>query len=341
MLVLDLNALGAPGQPPEFGIAGTFHGPAIAKAVRVAARTDQHVLLEGETGTGKELAARGLHDALASGGRRGPFVAHNAARFTGEDDAVTTLFGVVRGAFTGVEPRTGVIEAAAGGTLFLDEVHNLPARVQRSLLRFVEDGILERSGDSVRRPVNVRIVCGTNVPVTEAVQEQRLAHDLVARLHGVGMPPLRERRADVPSLFLHVLRKAIEPKDAAAVADRLTVELVERLCVHDYRAGNVRVLEGIAAEIRGRLTEGDTPAEALVASVDAAMPAPSTAPPIDASCGSLYENHRSEITAAYYLADGNLSRLEQVLRERGLRCNRRWLTVFLDRWGVRTVQRRA
>ena len=126
---------------------------------------------------------------------------------------------------------------AAGGTLFLDEVHNLPLRVQRSLLRFAEDGLLQRAGEPTGRRGDVRLVLGTNVAVEAAVADGRLAHDLLARLHRVGIPPLRERRADVPAIFLEVLRRTLDPDTFSVVEKHIDAGLAERLCLHDYREG--------------------------------------------------------------------------------------------------------
>ncbi len=335
----DLARLAAPGERAGFDIAGRFHAAPLLQRLRLAARTGRHLLVHGETGAGKELAARALHELLGPTGRNGPLVAHNAARFAGEDDAVTTIFGVVKGAFTGVEARPGALEQAASGTLFLDEVHNLPARVQRSLLRFAEDGLLQRVGESAGRKVDVRLVLGTNVPLDAALADGRLAHDLVARLHTVEVPPLRERRADVPSVFGAVLecvlaRLQIDPAPVGAALDARTVE---RLCRHDFRRGNVRELETLASLIGARIAVGEEPRAALRGAVEEAFPAaPAAGEPVaEEAAASSYERHRAEIIAAWRKVDGNLTRLEQTLEAQGIRCSRRWLAVFLERWGVR------
>jgi DNA-binding NtrC family response regulator len=348
VVVGDLNALSGPGEDaPGRGIVGAFHAGAIVARLRVAAGTGRHVLLEGESGSGKELAAAALHELYRAAGRAGPLQTHNAACFAGEDDAVGGLFGVTRGAFTGVGARAGTLLLADGGTLFLDEVHNLPPRVQRSLLRFVEDGLLQPLGQGERpRRVDVRLVLGTNIPVERSCDEGRLAGDLVARLHRVWVPPLRERRADVPSLFVHMLDKALPPVAAEAAVEALDSELVERLCLHDYRRGNVRELVDMAAVVGARLAEGATPTDALRATLDEALaargqprePEPETPEPLPRS---LYERHREEIIEAYRGVDDNLTRLEQVLAARDIPCNRRWLAVFLDKWRVRPLRRKG
>jgi hypothetical protein len=344
VLVEDLGALAPPGDDAglAFGLAGRFHSGAIVKRLRLAARTDRHVLLDGETGSGKELAAQALHRLWGERGRKGPLVTHNAARFTSEDDAVSALFGIARGAFTGVEARAGAIELAPGGTLFLDEVHNLPARVQRSLLRFVEDGQFQRAGEPAPRRVDVRLALGTNVRVEQAVGEGRLAHDLVARLHRVSLPPLRERRADLPEILRAVARKVLSAVAAEAVLGGLDSAAWERLCRHDYGRGNVREIEDFVAVIGARVAEGEEPAAAATATLDEALSAAVGPEPAGrgVAAHSPYDRHREDIVAAFHDADGNLTRLEGLLRAKGLRFNRRWLTLYLERWGIRTVRRR-
>jgi DNA-binding NtrC family response regulator len=304
-------------------------------------------LIEGESGSGKELAARVVHDVLDELGRHGPLVSLNAACFAGEDDAVATIFGVSDKAFTGVGGRRGALVEAGGGTLFLDEVHNLPPRAQRSLLRFAEDGLVRHLGEDAKpRSLDVRLVLGTNnLPVERACEEGRLAADLVARLHRVRIPALRERRADVPSIFCHVIRVALGPERVDEVSGHIDASVMERLCLHDYTRGNVRELEDIAAVIRARLEEGELAAAALAGALDAAL-GPRlrrsllTRADRDSEL-SLYERHREEITDVYKTTGDNLSLVETVLHGRGIKVNRRWLATYLDRWGLRTARRRS
>jgi DNA-binding NtrC family response regulator len=336
----DLAGVGPPGERAGFGIAGRFHAVPIVRQLRLAARTGRHILLHGETGTGKELTARALHAILADFGRTGPLAARNAAQFAGDDDAVATLFGVRRGAFTGAEPRVGALETAHGGTLFLDEVHNLPPRVQRSLLRFAEDGLLHRVGEPSPHVADVRLVLGINLDVASALASGRLAHDLAARLHRVSLPPLRDRRADVPSILLDLLRRRL-PAAADEAMGALDATWVDRICRADYRDGNVRELDGIAAVATATLAEGTTPSRALRAALAQALPSENGGiDPVADPSASAYERHRPLILATYAEVRGNLSRLEDELRSRGLACNRRWLSVYLDRWGARAVRRR-
>lgn len=346
--VPDLQALAPPGKRDEV-MAGKFYSWVVAKQLRVAARTGHHLLLEGETGVGKELAAQSLHRLWGELGRGGVFLAHNAAFFAGQDDAVGTLFGVSPGAFTGVEARSGALEMTDGGTLFLDEIHALPLRVQRSLLRFLEDGRIQPLGQpAASRPVDVRLILGTNVPVERACDWGQLAHDLVARLHRFALPPLRERRADIPSIFLHLLRANLPQGVAQAIIAATTAGAMERLCLHDYRQANVRELIRICSVMAARIAEGEGASEAVAGALDRALgppPSPPRPPPRPAGQPTAdpsdsYEAHRREILTAYEQLGGNLSRMESELRARGIPCSRRWLAEYLARWGVRPIPRR-
>lgn len=191
-----------------------FHGmvsssPALLKVFRkidIYGPTDAPVLITGETGTGKELAARALH--MCSRRRQKPFVAVNCAAFA-KELLESELFGHERGAFTGaVSTHKGRFERAHGGTLFLDEVGEMPLTAQAKLLRVLEEGQIERVGGERAVPVDVRLVAATNVPLEMAVQSRKFRLDLfhrlaVLRLH---MPALHERPEDIPVLAEHFLQ---------------------------------------------------------------------------------------------------------------------------------------
>ncbi len=350
VIVEDMGELAPPGGNGEapHGIAGPFHAEPLVSRLRVAARTGRDILIEGETGTGKELAAGALHEILGELGRTGPFEAHNAAFFANEDDAVATLFGVAPGTFTSVNSRSGLLERADGGTLFLDEVHNLPLRVQRSLLRFVEDGRISRLGEGGTRPrapsdglarrIDVRLILGTNQPVGRAIERGCLAQDLVARFHRLSLAPLRRRRADIPGIFRCILGRTLPGALAGEVERHLDAARWERLCLHDYEDGNVRELVDLAAVVGAWIDEGYPPLEAIDRGLDDAFgPLPGRAEPSRRhGRPSIYERHRRDIIKTYDEVEGNLTHLERTLRARGLKVNRRWLTVYLDRWGIRT-----
>src|SRR5215510_14755722 len=169
----------------------------VVRLVQQVAPTDVTVLIEGETGTGKELVARAIHHESAR--RKGPFVAVNCAGLS-EELAASQLFGHRRGAFTGaVADATGMFEAARGGTLLLDEIGDLPPRVQTTLLRVLEERMVTRVGETQPRPVDVRIVVAANRDLAAEVEAGRFRADLLYRIRvgRVHLPPLRDRRVDL------------------------------------------------------------------------------------------------------------------------------------------------
>jgi transcriptional regulator with GAF, ATPase, and Fis domain len=236
------------GPDSEFGeIATGWHGgSALASAVEPARRlpSDLPIIIQGETGTGKEGMARAIH---VWSGRHGPFIAVNCAAIPSHL-AEAELFGYRKGAFTGAEKASvGLFRAAHGGTLFLDEVLDLPAAVQPKLLRAIEQREVLSLGETTPTSVDVRIVAATQEPLASAVVEKRFRADLHARLDGltVVLPPLRERREDIVPLFRAFLHQhsggrppALEPK------------LVEALTLYDWPL-NVRELLLLARRLLG------------------------------------------------------------------------------------------
>ncbi len=229
------------GEPAEGGLLGA--APAFRAAVdtlRQVAPTAATVLLLGESGTGKELAARLIHEL--SPRASGPFVPVNCAAIP-ETILESELFGYERGAFTGANQRKeGRFQRASGGTLFLDEVGDMAPGVQAKLLRVLQDGVVERLGGTQPVQVDVRILAATNRDLRAEVRAGRFREDLFYRLDvvTVRLPPLRERREDVPllaSAFLHTLagrnrRRVSGFSDAA----------LQALAAHDW-PGNVRELQ--------------------------------------------------------------------------------------------------
>ena len=202
---------------------------------RVAA-TDATVLVEGETGTGKDVLARSLH--AASTRASGPFVAVDCGAIP-ENLIESELFGHVRGAFTGAtSDRKGVFEEAHGGTLFLDEIGEMPLALQPKLLRAIESRSVRRVGGSAPRAVAVRIVAATNRPLARCVNDGSFREDLYYRLAVVSLalPALRTRRDDIPVLARHFHRAL-----AGADAQELPAEFVTRLVGRSW-PGNVREL---------------------------------------------------------------------------------------------------
>jgi len=206
-----------------------------ATIARVAA-TDFTVLLEGESGVGKELVAREIHET--SPRSSGPFVAINCAALV-ETLLEAELFGIEERTATGVRGRRGKFEAADGGTLFLDEVSDLSPSAQAKLLRTLQDLVVERVGGSSGQRVNVRIVAATNRSLRELVDRRQFRVDLFYRLSGVDLrvPPLRDRRGDVVELAEYFLDRHRGMRSL-----RLSYAAAEALSAYDW-PGNVRELE--------------------------------------------------------------------------------------------------
>ncbi len=214
----------------------------IFKAVGKVAGTDLTVLLRGESGTGKELIARAVHENSRRKGR--PFVPVNCAAIPREL-LESELFGHEKGAFTGaVAARRGRFEQAEGGTVFLDEVGDMDLGLQTKLLRVLQERRIERLGGEGSTPVDVRIVAATNQDLEAAVAHRAFREDLFYRINVVTihLPPLRDRREDIPALVTHFLAAFGREQN---VAPRLfSPEAMELLQHHDW-PGNVRELENV------------------------------------------------------------------------------------------------
>ncbi len=225
----------------------------VMTAIDRAAATDTTVLLEGESGTGKELCARALHDA--SPRANGPFVAINCAAIP-EHLLEAELFGYERGAFTGAQQRKiGKFEMAQRGTIFLDEIGEMPLALQAKMLRVIETKRFERLGGNTSILVDVRIVAATNRMLRQAVAARQFREDLYFRLSvfPVTVPPLRERREDIPKLAHHFVDRV-----ARDVGKKVTLspEALSLLVEHSW-PGNVRELQN-AIERAVILADGDT-----------------------------------------------------------------------------------
>ncbi len=210
------------------------------RVARVAP-SDATVLLSGESGTGKELVARALHVASRRGER--PFIPVNCAAIT-ETLLESELFGHAKGAFTGASrARRGLFEEANGGTLFIDEIGETSPGFQAKLLRALQEGEIRRVGESAPVQVDVRVIAATNQDLRRAIAEKRFREDLYYRLAVVPirLPPLRERREDVPLLAAHFLHRFVQRTGASRT---FTPEAVARLHDHDW-PGNVRELENV------------------------------------------------------------------------------------------------
>ena len=214
----------------------------IIHSLPVIAASESNVLIQGESGTGKELVARALH--LHSPRRKGPFVAVNCSAIP-ETLLESELFGHERGAFTGaVSSKPGRFELAKGGTLFLDEIGDLKPELQVKLLRVLEERAFMRVGGTRKIALEARIVAATNVNLKEAMQQGRFRDDLYYRLFTVpiDLPPLREKREDIPILvkyFLEQLNRKFNKRIRG-----VDPKVMKVLCRHAW-PGNVRELQHV------------------------------------------------------------------------------------------------
>lgn len=233
---------------------GIFHGLVgtssamrrVFEKIVLYGRADSHVLITGETGTGKELVARALH--LESARAAKPFVALNCSSLN-EELFESELFGHEKGSFTGaMRTHRGRFERAEGGSLFLDEIGDMPLRMQTKLLRVLEDRVFERVGGEVEMPVDVRIFAATNVPLGRAIELGAFRADLYHRVAvlPIKVPPLRDRLEDLTALVAHFL-EALNRRYRRAVR-ALTPEAL-RLLEEYHWPGNVRELRNVLERI--------------------------------------------------------------------------------------------
>jgi DNA-binding NtrC family response regulator len=274
------KALAARTRPPPSGhgipeIVGASEPIALVRhRTALAARSDVHVLITGETGTGKELVAHAIHrhSSLATG----PFVAHNSA-LAPRDLFESEFFGHHRGAFTGAErDHAGLLSCADGGILFLDEIENLAPMMQAKLLRVLDDGEVRPVGSEQVQRVSVRFIAAINRDPLAMIDEGALRQDLYYRLRGseIALPPLRERREDIPLLAHHFLgagaagftADAMEALTRAPwpgnVRELRNAVLAAKSAAEDARIG-LRHLEAAfaaTARLRGALSEAHGPA---------------------------------------------------------------------------------
>jgi len=276
------------------------------------APTAATILLSGESGTGKELAARALHQL--SPRRSRPFVAVNCAAIP-EGLVESEFFGVERGAFTGAErTRPGKFEAANGGTLFLDEIGELPLPLQPKLLRALQEGRVTRVGSNRETAVDVRVVAASNRDLAAEVAAGRFRQDLFYRLAVVPLelPPLRERREDIPLLVEHFAARAARRHGLRPA--RLPAEVLRQLIEYAW-PGNVRELANVVERLvllaaDGVASAGDLPAEVsgrgAARGADGGLRLP--------AAGLVWEEHeRSLLEQALELAHGNRARAARLV----------------------------
>jgi len=296
---------------------------AVYKQIALACGSDAPVLVTGETGTGKELVARAIHRHGARAARR--FVPLNCGAMP-EGLLESELFGHLRGAFTGaVVDKKGLFEEARGGTLFLDEIGEMSQALQVRLLRALETGEVRPVGSSRAATVDVRVIAATHRDLERAAREGRFREDLFYRLHvfAIRLPPLRERREDIPLLIAHFLAGlAARGRGAAA----LTPAAVAALAGNDW-PGNVRELENtlerLVAEARGGAID--------VADLPPALRKRSAplAEPLFTGLPSLEELEKRYLRHVLAEVKGNRSRAAEVL---GI--DRRTLYRMAERFGI-------
>ena len=225
----------------------------VLEQVGVVADTNVTVVLQGESGTGKELIARLIHQR--SPRRDNPFLAIDCGAIP-ETLVESELFGYEKGAFTGADGRKeGKFEITAGGTLFLDEITNLPDAAQAKLLRVIQEKKVQRLGGKRDTKIDVRIVAATNMDLTESVKEGRFRSDLYYRLNEfpISLPPLRERKEDIPTLAQRFMLEAIE--EFGKTPKEFSAEAMESLLEYPW-PGNVRELKN-AVRMSVLLAESD------------------------------------------------------------------------------------
>lgn len=206
-----------------------------------AAKSDRNVLILGETGTGKDLTAKKIHELSDRRGK--PFVAIDCTNIPGELFEAE-LFGFARGSFTGaIKNKMGLIEAANDGTIFLDEIGDLSLNFQAKFLRIIEKRELRRIGETITRRINARLIFATNRKLQEEVKRGNFRKDLYYRINVVRfyIPPLKERKEDIPLLVDHILETNRKPGEAKK---KITQNAMEVLMKHDF-PGNIRELENI------------------------------------------------------------------------------------------------
>jgi DNA-binding NtrC family response regulator len=211
----------------------------VRRLIDTIAPTEATVMILGETGTGKELVARSLHEKSERAGRA--FIPVNCGALP-ENLVESELFGHRKGAFTGADTnRKGLFEVANGGTLFLDEVGELDRSVQVKLLRFLESGEIRRVGENEPFRVDVRVLCATNRDLREMVKQEQFREDLFFRLNTfeISLPSLRDRRADLPELSRHLLARYTARRGLTGAS--ISAQALEVLAAHDW-PGNIREL---------------------------------------------------------------------------------------------------
>jgi DNA-binding NtrC family response regulator len=319
----DLSAAAVFDPSPDGLVGSSAAILAVYKQIALASGAHGPVLITGETGTGKELAARAIHRHGPRSAR--PFVAVNCGAFA-EGLLESELFGHVRGAFTGaVADKRGVFEQAHGGTLFLDEVGEMSPALQVRLLRALEGGDVRPVGGSRALKVDVRAIAATHRDLERAVAEGAFRQDLYYRLNvfRIALPPLRERRDDIPLIAAHVLRRLADHADRPA---RLTPEALAVLLSYAW-PGNVRELENTLERLAATAAGGVIDLVDLPAELRERPPA--LEEPLFAGLPTLEEMEKRYLRHVLAAVAGNRSRAAEAL---GI--DRRTLYRMAQRFGI-------
>jgi len=296
--------LGQPEAEPAAIITSNPQMEAMLGLARKVAKTDATVLIQGETGTGKEILARFIHRESAR--RDGPFVAVNCAALP-ESLIESELFGHERGAFTGATGRrAGCFETASGGSLLLDEVTEIPLALQAKLLRALQEGEVVRVGSSTPVKVDVRVIAVTNRELRGEVSAGRFRQDLFYRLNVLALrpPALRDRPGDIPILGRHFLTRYATLYGSGAT--RFSAGAMERLVAHRW-PGNVRELENVVQRAVILCGGGDVEAEHVV------LEDATTFEPIDTGGRTIMELERDVILATLARLNGNRTHTAKAL----------------------------
>lgn len=322
VVVDDLDRLDDGPAPPDWGHAGDFYGRGVVDELRLAVASARPLLVRGARGVGKSLAVQALHRHWLTTGRLGQLL------FCEGSSAV------------GVAEMAYCLEAARGGTLHVDWALELPVETQRFLIAEV----LAKESD-------VKLVAESSWPPEGSHEHEgsSLLVPLIEATEQVTIPTLCDRRADIPSLFEHFLRRELDRESLISVLEELDTTKMARLCSHDYRQGNVFELLQVCAVIRARLEYDDDALTALRRAIEGLMivldegettlPAttvPAGARPSSTGAPVVYVRHREEIERAFEAVDGDVRRLEALLRARGFPIERAGLTEHLGRWGLRS-----
>ncbi|MDO5527662.1 MAG: sigma-54 dependent transcriptional regulator, partial [Prevotella sp.] len=276
----------------------------VLDTIQRVAPTNAPVLILGESGTGKELIAEAIHRQSRRASES--FVKVNLGGVS-QSLFESEMFGYRKGAFTGaVTDRAGRFELADKGTIFLDEIGDLDLASQVKLLRVLQDQTFEPLGDSHTRQVNVRVVCATNADLPRLIEEGRFREDLYYRINliTVHLPPLRERKEDIPALAAYFINKQCEANALPPVT--LSDDAVKRLKSFSY-PGNIRQLKNIVE--RAVLMSG----KSVITAEDIELPTDTPHSPLLTPHSTLEEQERTAIENAMREYDGNLSKVAEAL----------------------------